>query len=94
VEANDGVSSRKQVARLGQLLAASAGYQVRTAEGKGLGRVENVRYERHADRPDEIVVRAPGLLRGRKRTYPLSAVQEVVPRERVVVINPADENAA
>jgi hypothetical protein len=86
VGANEGVSSRERAALIGRLLAASAGYQVRTPDGKGLGRVENVRYERHADRPDEIIVRSPGLLRGRKRVYPLSAVQEVMPRERVVVI--------
>ncbi len=86
MEGIDGVAARKKMAELGRLLAAAEGYQVRTTTGGRLGRVEHVRYESHADRPDEIIVRAPGLLGTRKRVYPLSAVREVKPKEQIVVV--------
>jgi len=77
------------MAELGRLLAAAEGYQVLTSTGRRLGRVEHVRYQQHADRPDEIVVRSRMLLRTRTRVYPLSAVHEVKPKEGTVVIDPA-----
>lgn len=80
---------RKRMAELGRLLAAAEGYQVLTSTGRRLGRVEHVRYQQHADRPDEIVVRSRMLLRTRTRVYPLSAVHEVKPKEGTVVIDPA-----
>jgi PRC-barrel domain len=80
---------RKREAELGRMLAAAEGYQVLTSTGRRLGRVEHVRYQHHADRPDEIVVRSRMLLRTRRRVYPLSAVQEVNPKEGTVVIDPA-----
>jgi hypothetical protein len=86
VGADEAVAARKRLARLGRLLAASDGYQVRTKEGAKLGRVEYVRYKLHADRPDEIIVRPPGLLRPGRRAYPLSAIHDVIPREQLVVI--------
>jgi hypothetical protein len=57
MEGIDGVAARKKMAELGRLLAAAEGYQVLTSSGRRMGRVAHVRYERHADRPDEIVVR-------------------------------------
>jgi hypothetical protein len=89
MERDEGVDPRKRAARLGRLLSAAVGYEVRTNEGAKLGKVEHVRYERHADRPDEIIVRVPGLLR-RRRSIPLRAVHDVKPREQLVVIASPD----
>jgi hypothetical protein len=86
VEAKDAVIARKRMAELGRLLAAAEGYQVLTSTGRRLGRVQHVRYQKYADRPDEIVVRSRILLRTRRRIYSLSAVYEIRPRERTVVI--------
>lgn len=93
MEGIDEVAARKRVAELGRLLAAAGGYQVRTTTGGRLGRVEHVRYESQADRPDEIIVRASGLLGTRKRVYPLSAVRAVKPKEQIVVVAPPSGSA-
>jgi len=45
------------------------------------------RYERHADHPDEIVVRRRGLLRKRRRAVPFDAVEVVRPKEKTVVLH-------
>jgi hypothetical protein len=42
------------MAELGRRLAAGEGYQVLTSTGHRLGRVERIRYQQYADRPDEI----------------------------------------
>jgi len=89
MQGGEGVDPRKRLATIGRLLSAAAGYEVRTQDGAKLGTVEHVRYERHADRPDEIIVRVPGLLR-RRRSFPLRAVVDVKPREQVVVIASPD----
>ena len=91
MEATDAVMARKRMAELGRLLAAAEGYQVITSTGRRLGRVEHVRYRQYADRPDEIVVRSRTLLRTRRRVYELRAVHGIKPRERTVVIEPADD---
>jgi hypothetical protein len=91
MEAAEVVIARRRMAELGRLLAAAEGYQVLTSMGRRLGRVERVRYERYTDRPDEIVVRSRTLLRTRRRVFALSAVREVKPSERTVVIDPAAE---
>jgi hypothetical protein len=91
MEATKAVISRKRIAELGRLLARAEGYEVLTSMGRRLGRVEHVRYQQYADRPDEIVVRSRGLLRTRRRAYPLSAVHEVKPRERTVILDPAGD---
>ena len=93
VEGEEAVDPRKRLARLGRLLSSAAGYEVRTTEGHRVGKVEHVRYERHADRPDEIVVRVAGLVR-RRRSYPLRAVWEVKPKEQLVVIDLAPDRAS
>jgi hypothetical protein len=81
-------SDRTQ-AELGRLLAAAAGYRVLAGDGTHLGRLDHVRYERHADHPDEIVVRSRRLLARRRRVLPFSAVAEVRRRERTVVLRGA-----
>jgi hypothetical protein len=76
----------RRQAELGRLLAAAEGYQVVTGDGARLGWLDHVRYERHADRPDEIGVRRRGLLPRRRRAVPFAAVEAVRPRERTVVL--------
>jgi hypothetical protein len=78
-------SLRRQT-ELGRLLAAAKGYRVLASDGTHLGWVDRVRYERHADHPDEVVIRRRGLLPKRRRALPFSAVEAVEPRERAVVL--------
>jgi hypothetical protein len=73
-------------AELGRLLAGAEGYRVVAGDGTHLGWIDHVRYERHADHPDEIVVRRRGLLPRRRRAVPFSAVEAVRSRERTVVL--------
>jgi hypothetical protein len=77
--------SRTQ-AELGRLLAAAEGYRVLASDRTHVGWLDHVRYERHADHPDEIVVRSRRLLARRRRVLPFSAVAEVSRRERTVVL--------
>src|SRR5205823_1504100 len=56
----------RRKAELGRLLAAAAGYRVVASDGTQLGWLDHVRYERHADHPDEIVIRRRGLLPRRR----------------------------
>jgi hypothetical protein len=78
--------SGRTEAELGRLLAAAGGYRVLASDGTHLGWLDHVRYERHADRPDEVVVRSRRLLARRRRALPFSAVAEVRQRERTVVL--------
>ncbi len=77
--------SLRRQAELGRLLAAAEGYRVLASDGAHIGWLDHVRYERHADHPDEIVVRRRGLL-PKRRALPFSAVEAVEPRERAVVL--------
>ena len=81
--------SRGTQAELGRLLAAAEGYRVFESDGTHVGWLDHVRYERHADHPDEIVVRSRRLLARRRRALPFSAVEEVRPRERKIVLRGA-----
>jgi PRC-barrel domain len=78
-------AGRQDEAELGRLLAAAEGYRVLTADGTRVGWLDHVRYERHPDHPDEIVVRS-GLLMRRRRALPFDAVEDVNARERTVVL--------
>jgi hypothetical protein len=80
------MQSLRRQAELGRLLSAAAGYRVVAGDGTHLGWLDHVRYEQHADRPDEIVVRRRGLLLKRHRAFPFSRVETVRPRERTVVL--------
>jgi hypothetical protein len=73
---------------IGRLLASAEGYLVRDADGRPCGRLDHIRYERHADYPDQIVVRR-GLLRGR-RSLPFEAVASVDRRNETVLLRGAD----
>ena len=78
-------SDRTQ-AELGRLLAAAGGYRVLASDGTHLGWLDHVRYERHVDHPDEIVVRSRRLLARRRRVLPFGAVAEVRQRARTVLL--------
>jgi hypothetical protein len=78
-------SPRRQ-AELGRLLAAAAGYRVVASDGRQVGALDHVRYRRHADHPDEIIVRRRVLFPKRRRALPFSAVEAVKVRERTVVL--------
>lgn len=73
-------------AELGRLLAAATGYRVFTADGEHVGSLDRIRYERHTDHPDEIVLRRRGVLGRRRRALPFDAVEEVRPQEKTVVL--------
>ena len=73
-------------AELGRLLTGAAGYRVLASDGTHLGWLDHVRYERHADHPDEIIVRSRRLLARRRRVLPFSAVAAVRQRDRAVVV--------
>ncbi len=81
-----GVRSDKSKAELGRLLAVAGGYRVLASDGTYLGWLDHVRYERHVDHPDEIVVRGRRLFTRRRRVLPFSAVADVRQRERTVVV--------
>jgi hypothetical protein len=69
---------------LGRLLPSAEGYLVLDEEGHPCGRIDHVRYERHADYPDEIVVRR-GLFRQR-RVLPFEAVAAVDRKNKTVLL--------
>lgn len=76
-------------AELGRRLAASEGYLVLASHGRRLGVVDHIRYEQHADYPDEIVVRGRNPLVRRRRAIPFDSVQAVDPKQRVVTVRSA-----
>jgi len=82
----DAEQSLRRQAELGRLLSAAAGYRVVTSDGTHVGWLDHVRYEQHADHPDEIVVRRRGLFLKRRRAFPFSDVETVRPSERTVVL--------
>ena len=85
-EGGESERSERAQAELGRLLAAASGYRVLASDGTHLGWLDHVRYERHADHPDEIVVRSRRLLARRRHALPFSAVAEVRRREKMVVL--------
>ena len=72
--------------RRGRLLAGSPGYRVVSREGRDVGVVNHVRYERHSDHPDEIILRRRRTLRKRLRAIPFDAVETVDPRRGTVIL--------
>jgi hypothetical protein len=85
-EGGENERSERAQAELGRLLAAASGYRVLASDGTHLGWLDHVRYERHADHPDEVVVRSRRLLATRRRVFPFSAVADVRQGERTVVL--------
>jgi hypothetical protein len=85
-EGSGGERSDRGQAELGRLLAVAGGYRVLASDGTHLGWLDHIRYERHADRPDEVVVRSRRLLARRRQVFPFSAVAEVRRGGRTVVL--------
>jgi len=83
-EVGENEPSERAQAELGRLLAAAGGYRVLASDGTHLGWLDHV--ERHADHPDEVVVRSRRLLARRRRVFPFRAVAEVRRGERTVVL--------
>jgi hypothetical protein len=82
-----GASTESQLierGELGRLLASAAGYLVLDEEGRPCGHLDHVRYERHADYPDEIIVRR-GLCR-KRRVLPFEAVAAVDRKNKTVLL--------
>lgn len=80
---------RRNRGEIGRLLASATGYLVRDEEGRPCGRLDHVRYELHADYPDEIVVRR-GLFRER-RALPFEAVAAVDRTDKTVLLRSVPE---
>lgn len=85
-EGGEGERSDRTQAELGRLLAVAGGYPVLASDGTHLGWLDHVRYVRHADHPDEIIVRGRRLLARRRRVLPVSAEAEVRQRDSTVVV--------
>ena len=65
---DEGIEQRlRRQAELGRLLAAAAGFRVVASDGRQVGALDHVRYRRHADHPDEIIVRRRVLSSKRRR---------------------------
>ncbi len=76
----------RERAELGRRLAASEGYLVLASDGGHVGVVDRIRYEQHADHPDEIVVRRRNVLLRRRRAIAFDSVQAVDPKQRTVTL--------
>ena len=75
---------RKDIARLGARLANSEGFRVVALDGREIGVLENVRYEKHTDHPDDVLIRRRYVLWDRYATVTFDQVANVDPeRERV-----------
>ena len=74
--------SLRQLSELGSYVAKAHGYRVVSAAGRTVGVLAGLRYGRHSDYPDELLLRG-GLLR-RGRVLPFAAVHGVDRRARVV----------
>src|SRR6266545_5483648 len=68
-------SQLRERGEIGRLLASAEGYLVLDEDERPFGRLDHVRYERHADHPDVIVVRR-GPFR-RRTVLPFEAVAAV-----------------
>jgi hypothetical protein len=83
--------SHRHAARLGARLADAEGFHVVGLDGRNVGVVDHVRYKRHADHPDEIVVSHRFILWRRQMVVPFEAVGNVDPvRERVYLTIPTE----
>jgi hypothetical protein len=83
-----GASSGSQLrerGEIGRLLASAGGYLVLDEERRPFARLDHVRYERHTDYPDQLVVRR-GLFR-RRHVLPFEAVAAVDGKNKTVLLS-------
>jgi hypothetical protein len=82
---------RQDIQTLGRRLADAVGFRVIARDGRDVGVLEHVRYERHMDHPDEIVVRRRRFLRERLVSVTFDQVANVDRHsERVFLTIPED----
>jgi hypothetical protein len=82
---------REDILKLGARLANADGFRVIALDGRKVGWLESVLYERHTDHPDELLVRRRILLWDRYATVPFEQVANVDPeRERLYLALPRD----
>jgi hypothetical protein len=82
---------RQDIVRLGARLANSEDFRVVALDGREIGMLENVRYEKHADHPDDILIRRRYLLWDRYTTVSFEDVANVDPeRERIYLAIPSN----
>jgi hypothetical protein len=77
-------SQLRERGEIGRLLASAEGYLVLDEEGRPFARLDHVRYGRHTDYPDELVVRR-GLFR-RRLVLPFEAVAAVDGKNETVLL--------
>jgi hypothetical protein len=77
----------REQAELGRLLSAAVGYRVLGGAGHELGPLAHVRYQEHADRPDELIVRRR-LFWKRPVVVPFAAVAAVDRASRTITLRP------
>jgi len=71
-------------------LANAEGFRVIALDGRALGALENVRYEKHTDHPDDVLIRKRFLLWDRFATIAFDDVANVDPEgERVYLAVPS-----
>jgi hypothetical protein len=82
---------REDILKLGARLANADGFRVIALDGRKVGWLESVLYERHTDHADELLVRRRILLWDRYATVPFEQVANVDPeRERLYLALPRD----
>ncbi len=72
--------------RLGRLLAEAKGFAVVGSDGEAIGTLAYLRYERFADRPDEVVIRRRGVRR-REIAVPFQSVASIDLDQRLVILD-------
>ena len=77
---------REDVIRLGARLAHAEGFHVIALDGRDVGEVEHVRYERYADHPDDVVIKRRILLRHRRGIVRFDEVSAVDPDHKRVYL--------
>lgn len=77
---------RTDILALGRRLADSVGFRVIALDGRDIGVLDHVRYERHADHPDEIVVRRRRFLRDRQAVLAFDQIANVDRRSESVYL--------
>jgi sporulation protein YlmC with PRC-barrel domain len=80
--------SLRDAALLGYRLSQAHGFDVITSDGRKLGRLQRLRYERHAEYPEELIVHRGRLLWKRDQHIPFHRVEHVEPRARLIRLLP------
>jgi hypothetical protein len=82
VDGDDSPVYRRSVFKADDWLAQAEGFVVEGSRGR-LGVVEELRFHSRADRPDALIVRA-GRLARRRLVIPVDAIEEILPRKKLI----------